>query len=192
MKLWCAAAFAGLLLTGCSGPESPSPAVAKPAGPRITQLYAPQASIARGEKAKICYGVENARSVWISPPRQELSTALARCIEVEPTAQTTYTLTAEGGDGSRVSQDISIGIGPPKVKIVNVNITAVQVKPGETVNICYTVENARSVTIDPPGFRSSDPKGCASHQPVSSTTYVIVATGEGGDRDEERVTVKVR
>jgi hypothetical protein len=79
------------------------------------------------------------------------------------------------------------------VKIVNVNISAAHVKPGEPVTICYTVENARSVTIDPPGFRGGpETKNCANHQPVSTTTYVIVATGAEGDRDEERVTVKVR
>jgi hypothetical protein len=179
-----------LLLTGCSAPP-PAPPVK--AAPKITQLYSPEGSIAVGEKAKICYGVENARTVWISPPKQELSAALARCIEVAPTVKTTYTLTAEGEDGKQVSQDVSIGIGAPKVKIVNVNISAAHVKPGEPVTICYTVENARSVTIDPPGFRGGpETKNCANHQPVSTTTYVIVATGAEGDRDEERVTVKVR
>lgn len=146
-----------------------------------------------GEPAKICYGVENARSVWISPPMQELSAALARCIEVEPKVKTTYTLTAEGGDGKRVAQDITIGVGAAKAKIVNVNVNALQVKPGQVVTICYTTANARSVTIDPPGFRGGPAaKGCANHHPVRTTTYTIAATGAEGDRDQEQVTVQVR
>jgi type IV pilus biogenesis protein CpaD/CtpE len=195
MRIWYAAALASLLLTGCSGPDRPAaaPAAAAVPPPKITQLYAPEPSIATGEKAKICYGVENTKSVWISPPRQELSAALTRCIEVEPTAKTTYTLTAEGADGKQVSQDITIGVGAAKVKIMNVNISAVQVHPGEPVSICYTVANARSVTISPPGYDGgSKAKGCASHQPSKTTTYVIAATGAGGERDEEKVTVTVR
>src|SRR5262245_42068373 len=145
MKVCWSAACAVLLLTSCSS-SPPPPSRAAKAAPRITQLYSPEGSIAVGEKAKICYGVENARTVWISPPRQELSAALARCIEVAPAVKTTYTLTAEGEDGKQVSQDVSIGIGAAKVKIVNVNISSVHVKPGEPVTICYTVANARSVT----------------------------------------------
>src|SRR5262245_56870379 len=131
MRIWCVP-VCGLLLIGCTGPAVTRPeSTATP--PKITQFYATEPSIARGEKGKLCYGVENARSVWISPPRQELSAALVRCIEVEPAGKTTYTLTAEGADGQKVSQDVTIGIGAAKVKLINVNITATQVHPGETV-----------------------------------------------------------
>ena len=62
--------------------------------------------------------------------------------------------------------DIDIGIGAAKAKIVNVNISAVDVKAGETVTICYTVANARSVTIAPPGYKGgAATKGCATDQP---------------------------
>ena len=47
----------------------------------------------------MCYGVENASTVWLEPPRQELSAALSRCVEVFPEADTTYKLTAQGADG---------------------------------------------------------------------------------------------
>jgi hypothetical protein len=191
-------ALAVLCLAGCGSTEKPTPAPAQTvAEPKITQLYAPNQSIAAGEKATICYGVENAKSVWIAPAgggaRQELSAALARCIEVAPTANTTYTLTAESAEGKRVTQDVTIGIGPPKARITNVNVSAVEVKAGDTVTVCYTVANARSVTIDPPGYKGgSNPRGCATDQPTRTTTYVVAVTGAAGERDEERVTVRVR
>src|SRR4051794_22274958 len=99
-------AIAALLLSGCSHPEKPVASV--PAEPVITQLYAPEPTVAAGETAKICYGVENATKVWISPPMQELSAALARCIEVNPMAKTTYTLIVEGAGGKRVTREIAI------------------------------------------------------------------------------------
>jgi len=188
---WLVATVAALL-SACSAPEKP---VVKqpPAEPVITQLYAPEPTIAAGETAKICYGVENATSVWISPPMHELSAAVARCVEVNPTAKTTYTLIVEGAGGKRVTRDIDIGIGAAKAKIVNVNISAVDVKAGDTVSICYTVANARAVTIDPPGYKGgAATKGCTTDQPRKPTTYVVTAIGAGGNRDEERVTVKVR
>ena len=107
-----------------------------PLEPKITQLYAPQPSVPAGEAAKICYGVENAKTVWISPPMKELSVALARCIEVEPTETTTYTLTAEAA-GATAKQDLTISLGPPKPKIIEVQVSSLDVKRGSPVSICY-------------------------------------------------------
>lgn len=177
-------------LTGCSHADPPPPKAADPV--RITQFYTSATSVAKGEKALLCYGVENAKSVWLDPPRQELSAALTRCVEVTPTDTTTYTLTAEGTDGTSTTKTLTVPIGPPRVKIVNVNVSALEVKPGELVNICYTVENAKSVTIEPLKYAGgSRAKGCVTDQPRKSTTYVISATGSTGDKDQERVTVKV-
>jgi hypothetical protein len=183
------------LLGGCSN-EKPAPAPqAEVLPPSITQFYAPQPTISAGETAKLCYGVENAKSVWISPPLKELSVALARCIEVEPKENTTYALTVEGSDGNRVSRELMVFVGAPKApkaKIINVNVSAVDVKAGDTVSVCYQVEHVRSVTIDPPGYRGgANPKGCVTDQPRKTTTYVIAALGADGDRDTEQVTVRV-
>ena len=71
-------------------------------------------------------------------------------------------------------------------------MSAPEVKPGQLVAVCYTVEHARVVTIAPGGFRSSAPSACASHQPTKTTTYVVTATGAAGEKDEERVKVLVR
>src|ERR1039458_4415091 len=92
---------ASAVLAGCSSPEKRSgvatvvPA-APPEGARITQFYSTLAQVGRGETALVCYGVENATAVWLEPPRHELSAAQARCVEVSPTAETTYKLTAQG------------------------------------------------------------------------------------------------
>ena len=179
------------MYSGCSS-EKPAAAPKVELPPMITQFYAPKPSISVGEKTNICYGVENAKGVWISPPLKELSVALSRCIEVEPKENTTYALTVEGADGSRASQELMVFVGAPKARIVNVNVSAVDVKAGETVSVCYQVANVRSVTIDPVGYHGgANPKGCVTDQPKKTTTYVIAASGADGDRDQEQVTVKV-
>src|SRR5271157_1105050 len=121
------AAVAGaLLLAACSSSDKPAPVsnaakTAKSPDPvRITQFYATAPQLARGERELLCYGVENGKTVWLAPPRQELSAALARCVEVTPSATTTYTLTAEGASGPPATRELTVTVGPPRVKIVDV------------------------------------------------------------------------
>ncbi len=196
-NLCAALAAAGALLTGCSSPTHTDPAPKQAVGPadeaRITQFYATAPRVPRGEKALLCYGVENASAVWLDPGHKELSAALSRCIEVSPTEDTTYVLSAQSPGGKPVTREVKIATGAARVRIVNVNISALEVKPGDLVSVCYTVENARAVTIDPLKHHcGADPKGCATDEPRKSTTYTITATGAGGETDRERVTVRVK
>ena len=56
----------------------------------------------------------------------------------------------------------------------------------QLVNICYTVEGAQSVRIDPIGFHAgAKGKGCVNHLPTKTTTYVVSAVGADGDKDQE-------
>jgi hypothetical protein len=184
------------ILTGCSGPakraEVPATAPADPVA-KINQLYTTVPHLGRGEKALVCYGVENARTVWLEPPRKELSAALSRCVEVSPEADTTYVLTAEGADGKSVTRELKIAVGAGRPKIGNVTVSALEVKPGDLVSICWEAANASVVTIAPLDYRRQGAaKGCATDQPRKSTTYVITAAGSDGERDQEKVSVKVR
>jgi hypothetical protein len=181
------------LLAACSASKQPAAApVAAPESAKITQLYSTKPEVPKGETALLCYGVENATTVWMEPPRKELSAAQARCVEVAPERETTYQLTAVGPDGKAVTRELKIGVGSARVKIVNLNVSATQVKAGGLVSICYTVENAQAVEIAPIGYRGgAKPKGCATDQPYQSKTYIVRALGKGGEKDEERVTVQV-
>jgi len=192
---WALLAAVGCVLTGCFDPakQTAAPAPAADEGPKITQLYTTVPKLARGEKALLCYGVENARTVWLSPPRQELSAALTRCVEVAPEMDTTYTLTAESAGGKSVSRDLKIAVGAGRAKIGNVTVSALDVHAGDLVSLCWEAANARAVTIEPINYRRQGAaKGCATDQPRKTTTYVITASGSGDDRDQEKVTVKVR
>src|SRR5579872_356355 len=75
------------------------PIGSRPLPVRITQFYASVGSLTVGQKALLCYGVENAKSVKISPTLQGVYPALSRCVEILPEHTTHYMIMAEGYDG---------------------------------------------------------------------------------------------
>src|SRR5262245_60970371 len=132
----CGLLFLALATLSCSLPAPPSSQRQKAVEalpPKITQFYAAQPKLGPGEQATICYGVENATYVWMTPPRQELSPALTRCVTVAPSKTTTYRLTAEGGDGKSVMQEVTVTVGAPRAHITEVRVNTLEVKAGEPV-----------------------------------------------------------
>jgi hypothetical protein len=186
---WVAAAGCG---SAPSPPVAAKSAKAPRAAARITQFYATAPVLAKGEQELLCYGVENARAVRLEPPAGELSAALARCVEVNPASTTRYTLTAEGFSGPPATQELTVTVGPPHVKIIDVTVSSLTVTRGNMVSLCYHVENAASVEIEPIHFRGpSTPRGCGTDTPQKTTTYIVTAKGAEGSRDTEKVTVQV-
>jgi len=187
---------------GCSNAEKPA-APEKTAGARardlvrINQFYSSVATLHPGEKELLCYGVENARAVWLAPPRRQVPAAYSRCVEVTPAATTTYTLTAEGLDGVTAIRRVTVAVGAappagPRARIVDVTVSALSVSAGQPVSICYTVENAAEVRIEPIHFSGgATSRNCAADQPRQSTTYIVTAKG-ASSQDVERVMVAVQ
>jgi len=67
------------------------------------------------------------------------------------------------------------------------------VRAGALVGVWSTVEPAREVAVEPIGFRGGPAgKGCATDQPRKSREYTISALGADGEKDQERVTVRVK
>jgi hypothetical protein len=179
----------------CSTSPKPtaSEAPPRPDPVKITQFYATSPRLAPGEQELLCYGVANAKNVWLSPPRQELSSALSRCVEVTPKETTTYTLTAEGDNGPSATSEVTVTLGPPHVKIIDVTVSSLSVKSGDAVSVCYNVHFASSVTIAPVAYHGgASNHGCVMDQPKKTTTYVVSAVGPSGDKDEQPVTVRVQ
>src|ERR1700688_184057 len=51
---------------------------------KILQFYVAPGVIGRGQKALLCYGTANARSVRLEPAAEPMYPALSRCFEVAP------------------------------------------------------------------------------------------------------------
>jgi hypothetical protein len=86
------------------------PAGTTPGPVRITQFYSSVGSIKPGERALLCYGVENAKSVRIAPMMEGESPSSNRCLEVAPRRTTHYTIVAEGFDGHVAMQSLTLPV----------------------------------------------------------------------------------
>jgi len=87
---------------------------------RILQFYASTGMVTPGETARICYSVENAKSVRISPMLEEVYSVPSHCLETVPEHTTHYTLLAEGYDGAVATKSITLQVEveeapPPQV-----------------------------------------------------------------------------
>jgi len=125
-KLWLAAgllvAMWGLGTVRRSDPHAwVRPIGSRPGPVRILQFYATVGSLTAGQKALLCYGVENARSVRISPMLQGVYPALSRCVEILPEHTTHYMIMAEGYDGQVATRSFTLAVQavPVSPRILN-------------------------------------------------------------------------
>ncbi len=65
----------------------------------ILHFYASPGVIRRGETTQLCYGVSNAKTVRLEPQTNAVWPSFSRCVDVAPSKDTTYTLTAEDAGG---------------------------------------------------------------------------------------------
>jgi hypothetical protein len=81
-----------------------------PGPARILKFYASAGTVQPGEKATLCYGVENAKSVRISPWMAGVTPSPKRCLDVFPDHTTHYTILAEGYDGGVVTRSLTLPV----------------------------------------------------------------------------------
>ena len=161
-------------------------------GLRITQFYAREGEILSNQDGLICYGVNDAARVWIEPPVAELYPAFTRCFGVSPRRDTTYTLYAEDASGRRVSESFQIRVKPAPPEFRLFAVSGKSVRAGDPFVVCYGVEWANEVRLDPPGWNlPPSPKYCARFYPKSTATFTVTARGAGGtDRRSFPVAVQ--
>jgi hypothetical protein len=158
----------------------------------ITQFYARSGETTAGDQNLVCYGVRNAARVRIDPPVEDLTPALNRCFFVDPPQDTTYTLVAEGADGSQAEESFRVHVKPAPAAIVMFATSERRVPIGEAVTVCYGVAHATAVRLEPNGWPLPlGANNCTRFYPKATASYSLVATGEGGnDRRAFAVTVR--
>jgi hypothetical protein len=84
---------------------------------KILNFYASVGAVLLGDKALLCYGVENAKSVRISPTLQGgVYPSPSRCLEIVPERTTHYMILAEGFDGRVVTQSFTLPVQPRAIR----------------------------------------------------------------------------
>jgi hypothetical protein len=159
----------------------------------IAQFYTTSVRISRGDSALICYSVRHARAVRLEPPVDEVWPAVHHCLAVEPARTTTYTLWATGSDGREVSRTCRVEVGPAQPRFLLFATSSKELPRGEQLALCYGVENAVSVRLEPPGTPlPAVAKTCIQFRPPASAQYTLTATGEAGLTAQQKFNVKVR
>ena len=162
---------------------------------KVLQFYAVPGEIVTGEQSLICYGVEDAVSVRIEPAVEKLSPSLSRCIGVSPKRDTTYKLIAQGPSQERESRTLRIVVKPvprPAPEIRSFTASATRLEPGDTVTLCFFVENTDSVRLEPSmQDLGRATLGCFAVAPEKTTTFTLIAAGAAGKTARKQVTVQV-
>ena len=160
---------------------------------RINEFYTSAIRIYRGDQAVLCYGVANAREVWLEPAVDAIKPSVMRCLPVTPKASTTYTLWVKGADGKQLSRSVKVDVGPPPPKFVLLATSGKEVARGEKLTICYGVKNAASLRLEPAGTSlPPSEKNCIELRPAASAEYRLTATSPEGVTAQEQFQVKVR
>jgi hypothetical protein len=148
--------------------------------------------VLEGRQGIVCYGVENARSVRMTPPVEKLTPVLVRCFWVEPTVDTTYTLNAEGRDGREVSQSFTLHYKKAPPSILFVGLSHRDIERGDPVTVCYGVDYADAVRLRPVGLPLRPlKKDCTRFYPKVTSKYTLEAAGPNGPPAHETFTIKV-
>lgn len=143
-----------------------------------------------GDNATLKWNAKQAESVKIDNGLGEVEASGSRLLT--PSTDTTYTLTASNKYGSvtEVAQiKLTDKVSPPLI-IFAANTTSI--KSGETAMLVWEVFRAREITIDN-GTKViviTDPKGYASVQPATTTTYNLKAS-YGPAVSTKSVTIEV-
>lgn len=181
-------AVATAALAALSGCSHPAPKAEKP---KITEFKANPSFLATGIQGKLCYGVENASHIELTPKVEDILPASERCIDITPKATTVYTLTAFGTDSTAGEdrQQVEVKVGPPPPRISDLKANSTQVRRGALVRVCFKVQNAKSIDGKPGKLNRRT--NCLTDYPKKTTTYRISAHGDEKEEDSGTVTVKV-
>jgi hypothetical protein len=149
--------------------------------PRVLQFGANPAQIDPGGSSQLCYTVENATELSISPAVAGFDPSRnSACLTVSPAATTTYALTARNAAGAaNATATVTVG----GVRIVSfVNSPDYSMKAGDPVTLSWTTSGATSVSITGLGAPTGPlpVNGSITVNPITNTTYTLIAYGPNG------------
>jgi len=183
-----------LTATGSGGQSVTSPVTVTVTGtgiPQIVTLVATPQNISPGQSTKICWQVNGATSIGITPG---IGTNLNSndCATVSPSVTTTYTLTATNAQG-QIQGNVTVNVGTVQILSFTANPTT-STFAGSPVVLSWTTANATSVVLTGGdiGPANLQPSGSYTINPISNETYTLTAYGPGGQTVSTTISVFVR
>jgi hypothetical protein len=161
---------------------------------RIVRFTGTPTAIARGERARLSYRLENAEGASIDPPVGRIH-PIGGDLSVSPAKRTIYTLTAFGRDGGTQQQQVMIDVNEPTeaVSIRGLRLDPAVVAPGGTARGTVTLSGPATsgdahvrLTSRPPGLVPIDGEIVIS-QGQSEAQFPIRT--KGGISETQRVVI---
>lgn len=153
-----------------------------PDPPPIIRFEAAPLTITLGDASTLSWQTENAESVTLDNGIG--SVASSGSTEVVPVETTTYTITATGPGGTATAQTaVTVAYLPPEVQI---SVTPDTIAVGESAVLTWSSDWAESCVLEP-DVGSVGLNGSLTVAPSETTTYKIIATGQGGESTDETV-----
>jgi hypothetical protein len=83
-------------------------------------------------------------------------------------------------------------LGGSEMAIHSLYVSPASIHPGEKSQLCYDVDNAKTVTLDPPaGEVWPSHTRCLDVSPTKTTTYTLTITGANGQSTSQTVKLEV-
>lgn len=148
------------------------------AKPRIASFTASPASVAPGGTVALAWSVADATGLRIDPG---VGTVTGSSVQVNPTVDTTYTLTATSSAGSDTAQAaVTISTAPGLPTITSFTATPATITSGQNATLAWVVSQADSLRIDQ-GIGTVTGSS-RSVSPTGTTTYTLTATNTSGSQ----------
>jgi hypothetical protein len=152
-----------------------------PAGagnPQIIRFEASPRSIQPGQQSTLSWTTTGAATVSISGVGAVTPNGSTT---VSPAQTTTYTLSATSSDGKTVSAPITVTVASGTVpQVVVFAATPSTIDAGGSTKLCWQVNGATSISIQPGIGSNLNANDCATVSPTASTTYTLTATNATG------------
>jgi hypothetical protein len=146
--------------------------------PSIVRFEATPTNITQGESSTLSWATSGATRVSISGVGDNLPTSGSRV--VTPAQTTTFTLTAFAADNSSVTAPVIVTVSPVGTpRILQFSLNPSTINPGESAQLCWNVENATTVSIQP-GIGTVKATDCITVTPSATTTYTLTASSGTG------------
>ncbi|MDB5804526.1 MAG: hypothetical protein JWN73_1848 [Betaproteobacteria bacterium] len=147
--------------------------VIQPTPAKISSFTATPATVKAGDPVTLTWAASNATSLSVSPG---VGTVTGSSVTVNPTANTTYTLTANSPNGN-ATKTVAVKIATLPV-ITSFAAAPASVTAGNSTKLSWAVTGASSLSISPaPGTVTGT---SVSVTPTANTTYVLTATSAAG------------
>jgi hypothetical protein len=159
--------------------------------PQIVTLVATPQNISPGQSTKICWQVNGATSISITPGVGSNLNA-NDCATVTPNVTTTYTLTATNAAG-QIQGNVTVNVGIVQILSFTAN-PVTSTAAGNPVVLTWQTANATSVVLIGADIPPTNVpvNGTFTVNPITNETYTLTAYGPGGQTVSATISVFVR